>query len=83
MADNAIDQPEVITVTPGPKAGNRVALYEKDDAHKAAGHKDGEVFVSHDDVTKVARTALVEKKLQSKELIETKAAPKPTPAVNK
>lgn len=69
------ETPEVITVTPGPKAGNRVALYEKDDAHKAAGHKDGEVFISHDDVKKVARTTLVESKLQSKELVESKSPP--------
>lgn len=76
MADKNNDKPEIITVTPGPKAGNRVALYEKDDAHKEAGHKDGEVFISHNDVKKVARTALVESKLQSKELIEAKAEPK-------
>ena len=76
MAEKKDDKPEIITVTPGPKAGNRVALYEKDEAHKEAGHKDGEVFISHDDVKKVARTTLVESKLQSKELVESKAAPK-------
>lgn len=76
MADNKSDKPEIITVAPGPKAGNRVALYEKDDAHKEAGHPDGEVFISHKDVKKVARTALVESKLQSKELVEAKAEAK-------
>lgn len=75
MADPKDSTPDVITVTPGPKAGQRVALYERDDAHKVAGHADGEVFVSHDAVVKVARTPLVEDKLRSRELVETKDKP--------
>lgn len=63
--------PDIITVKAGKKAGNRVALYEKNEEHKRAGAKDGEVFVSHDAVVRVARTPLVEDKLRSKELVET------------
>jgi hypothetical protein len=70
--------PEIITVKAGKKAGNRVALYEKDNAHRQAGAKDGEVWVSHDVVVRVARTPLVEDKLRSKELVET--TDKPTEA---
>lgn len=75
--------PDIITVKAGPKAGTRVALYEKSDEHRRAGAKDGEVWVSHDAVVRVARTPLVEDKLRSKELVETKDSPTEKPAEKK
>ncbi|MBV9210632.1 MAG: hypothetical protein JOZ52_08390 [Acidobacteria bacterium] len=47
-----------------------VGVWEVDLAHKEAGHADGEVFVSGEKSVKVARTPLVNKKLQLGDLVE-------------
>jgi len=60
------DSGEVITVKSALEG--RVGLWERDDAHKAAGHEDGEVFVK-DEPIKVARTAAVNAALASERLV--------------
>jgi hypothetical protein len=69
------DSAEVVTVKSALEG--RVGLWERDDAHKAAGHKDGEVFVK-DTPIRVARTAAVNAALASERLVRAEGEEKPS-----
>jgi hypothetical protein len=66
---------EIITVEKPPNADGRVTSnFERDEAHKAAGHESGEVFIKTGQISRVARTPRVMDWLERGELIQVEDA---------
>lgn len=76
MTDKKADTADVITVKSALEG--RVGVWERDDAHKAAGHESGEVFVK-DEPIKVARTSAINAALASERIVRVEGGEKPEP----
>jgi hypothetical protein len=73
MPEKKTDNADVITVKSA--LVGRVGLWDVDDAHKAAGHTSGEVFIK-DEPIKVARTSAVNAALASERLVRAEGEEK-------
>ena len=62
---------EIITVEKPPNADGRITgNWDRDEAHIAAGHADGDVFIVVGERRRVARTPRIQEFLERGELIE-------------
>ncbi len=66
---------EIITVEKPSNADGRItSCWERDEAHKAAGHEDGDVFIKSGERASVARTPRVQEWLERGQLLEIEDA---------